>query len=106
MAGLEVQLFHADDTDAAIAVAKTDAKGQYRFARLYPGEALALSADVVPAWADDLSITWSSTDEAVATVNADGLATAVAPGVCEIVARSANGCEDRCALSVAPVDSD
>ncbi|MBR6220155.1 MAG: Ig-like domain-containing protein [Clostridia bacterium] len=75
-------------------------------ARLYPGETLALSADVVPAWADDLSITWSSTDEAVATVDENGLATAVAPGVCEIVARGANGCEDRCALSVAPVDSD
>ena len=38
VAGLEVQLFRADDTDAAIAVAKTDAKGQYRFARLYPGD--------------------------------------------------------------------
>ena len=75
-------------------------------ARLAPGEALALRADVVPAWADDLHVTWSSTDAAVATVNENGLATAVGPGVCEIVARTANGCEDRCALTVAPVDSD
>ena len=69
-------------------------------ATLAPGEALALRADVVPAWADDTSLSWRSTDEAVATVDADGKATAVGPGVCEIIAAAANGREDACALTV------
>lgn len=69
-------------------------------ARLSPGEALRLSAAVVPSYADDLRIEWSSTDDAVCAVDADGRATAVAPGTCAIVARSANGVEDRCAVTV------
>ena len=35
-----------------------------RLCPVWPGEALALRADVVPAWADDLAVTWSSTDAA------------------------------------------
>ena len=69
-------------------------------AGLSPGESIALSADVVPAWADDISVTWRSTDEAVATVDAAGKATAVGSGECEIVAATSNGCEDRCRLTV------
>ena len=69
-------------------------------AALAPGESLRLTADVVPCYADDLTVLWQSTDEAVATVDDAGLATAVAPGECEIVARTPNGLEDRCALTV------
>ena len=69
-------------------------------AALAPGEALRLTADVIPAYADDLSVEWSSTDETVATVDAAGLAVAVGPGECEIVARGAGGAEDRCAVTV------
>ena len=69
-------------------------------AELAPGETLRLRADVVPAWADDLSVAWRSTDESVATVDGDGLATAVAPGECEIIARGAGGIEDACRVRV------
>ena len=66
---------------------------------LAPGEALRLTAAVVPAYADDLSVAWRSTDEAVAAVDAGGRVTALAPGECEIVA-SAGGYEDRCRVTV------
>lgn len=69
-------------------------------AALVPGEALRLSAAVIPSYADDLAVAWSSTDAAVCAVDEGGLATAVGPGTCEIVARSANGIEDRCAVTV------
>ena len=69
-------------------------------ADMRPGDALALSADVIPAWADDLAVSWRSTDEAVAAVDAGGLVTAVGPGACEIVVTAAGGYEDRCAVTV------
>lgn len=69
-------------------------------ASLSPGDTLSLEADVVPAWADDVSIAWQSSDEAVATVDITGKATAVGFGECEIIATTANGCEDRCAITV------
>ena len=69
-------------------------------AELSPGEELQLTADVIPSYADDLSLAWRSTDGAVATVDADGHVTAVAPGECEIIVESAGGFTDACALSV------
>ena len=58
------------------------------------------SAAVIPEWADDLSIAWSSGDERVATVE-NGLVTAVSAGECEIIATSVNGKCDVCRLTVA-----
>ena len=71
-----------------------------REAALRPGETLQLSAAVIPEWADDLSIIWSSGDERVATVE-NGLVTAVSAGECEIIATSVNGKCDVCRLTVA-----
>ncbi|MBR1820028.1 MAG: Ig-like domain-containing protein [Clostridia bacterium] len=70
-------------------------------AALEIGETLALTADVIPGYADDLTVAWRSTDTAVATVDGDGVVTAVGPGACEIVATSAGGYEDVCAVTVA-----
>lgn len=69
-------------------------------ARLSPGETIQMHADVIPSYADDLSVEWFSTDEAVCAVDDSGTVTALAPGACEIVARGANGAEDRCAVTV------
>lgn len=69
-------------------------------AALRPGETLALTAAVIPSYADDLTLTWSSTDPDVATVDDAGNVTAVGAGKCEITAVSANGRSDGCALSV------
>lgn len=69
-------------------------------ATLAPGESLSLSADVIPSFADDLTLTWRSTDEAVAVVDDLGRVTALAPGACEIIVESAGNYTDSCALSV------
>ena len=69
-------------------------------AALAPGETLALTADVVPAWADDLSVRWESSDPAVATVDAGGRVTAIAPGECAITCADSAGHTDNCALRV------
>ena len=69
-------------------------------ASLAPGETLRLSAAVIPAYADDLTVVWRSSDEDVATVDETGLVTAVASGTCEITAESVNGRGDTCAITV------
>jgi len=69
-------------------------------ATLRPAQALQLSATVVPAYADDLTVLFRSTDETVATVTPSGLVTALAPGSCEIIAATPNGCEDACQITI------
>lgn len=69
-------------------------------ATLHPGEALKLSAQVIPAYADDLTIQWMSSDESVASVDENGNVTALASGKCEIHAVSVNGRSDYCELTV------
>lgn len=71
-------------------------------ATLHAGESLSLTAAVVPDYADDLSILWSSSDTAVACVDAGGHVTAIAPGSCTITASSINGRTDSCMLTVKP----
>ncbi|MBR1782546.1 MAG: Ig domain-containing protein [Bacteroidales bacterium] len=50
------------------------------------GETLQLSATVTPDNAYDKSVVWSSDNEPVATVSADGLVTAVSSGIANITA--------------------
>ena len=55
------------------------------------GETTQLSASVSPSNADNKSVTWSTDNSAVATVNSSGVVTAVANGSCNITARTADG---------------
>ena len=55
------------------------------------GETVQLTATVVPAGAIDKSVTWSSSDTSVATVDANGKVTAVAEGNCIITATTNDG---------------
>ena len=64
------------------------------------GDVCSLSAAVVPDWADDVTVAWSSSDESVATVDEAGFVTAVGEGRCEITAEAANGRSDRCMIGV------
>ena len=59
-----------------------------------------LVATVAPYDADDMTITWSSSDEAVATVDANGVVTSVAPGTATITATAANGVSATCVVTV------
>lgn len=69
-------------------------------ARLQIGEMLALRADVIPSYADDLRVSWRSSDASVATVDFFGNVCAVNRGSCEIIAETANGRRDVCAVTV------
>lgn len=55
------------------------------------GKTFQLSATVMPETALDKSVTWSSADESIATVNADGLVTAVGNGNTRITVTTTDG---------------
>ncbi len=67
---------------------------------LKPQDQVKLTATVTPADADDPSITWSSTNEDVATVDENGLVTAIADGSAYINASNASGSFARCHVVV------
>ena len=64
------------------------------------GGTIALTAEVIPHWADDLTVTFTSSDEAVATVDASGQVTARAPGEVTITASTVNGRTDSLTLII------
>ena len=58
---------------------------------LKPGDTLQLQAVINPTNATNQNVTWSSSDESVATVNASGLVTAVSYGSATITVTTADG---------------
>lgn len=68
---------------------------------LNPEETILLSAEILPETATDQSVTWSSRNSAVATVNSKtGLVTAKTPGTVDIVCTTANGLENTITMTV------
>ncbi len=67
------------------------------------GEAVTLTATVLPENTTDKSLTWTSSDETIATVDANGMITAVALGATEIKATTANGKSGVCTVTVIPI---
>ncbi len=74
-------------------------------ATLKVGETVELTATVMPEDATDKTVSWTSNDEAVATVDAEGKVTAVALGEAEITATAADGSgiSANCLVTVNPV---
>ena len=65
------------------------------------GEKIQLQAIVIPATADDKSVTWSTSDDTAATVSATGEVTGVAEGTATITATTTDGSfTDSCAVTV------
>lgn len=60
-------------------------------AKMVEGEKKQLIATVLPANASDKTVTWSSNNEQVATVDAEGNVTAVGEGYTTIIVRTENG---------------
>ena len=80
-----------------VSLSQTEAKLQF-------GETLALTATVTPANATIKRVTWSSSDEAVATVNENGVVTAKTEGTATITATTADGAKKAtCTVTVTPV---
>lgn len=68
--------------------------------QMWKGDGVQLYASVTPDEATDKSVTWSSTDKNVATVNAEGYVTAVAGGSCTIKATNTSGQTASCKITV------
>ncbi len=69
---------------------------------LRSGETLQLTATLLPEDATDKSVVWSSSDAGVATVDKNGLTTAVSVGTAIITATSVNGLTAECMVTVSP----
>lgn len=72
---------------------------------LKTGEMFKLSATITPSNATNKSVTWETTDETVATVNANGRVTGVGAGKALITATSENGIVAYCEVFVTGVTS-
>jgi large repetitive protein len=55
------------------------------------GDMLPLTVTVDPVDADEIGVSWSSSDETVVSVTEDGLVTAVAPGTATVTVTTADG---------------
>lgn len=64
------------------------------------GATKKLTATVEPEDADNKTVTWSSSAEEFATVDSNGLVTAVAEGSATITAKTSNNLTATCAVTV------
>ncbi len=68
------------------------------------GETVQLNAEVTPATADAESLEWTSSNEKIATVDNEGLVTAVAPGRA-VITVSAEGKSAECVITVTEAET-
>jgi uncharacterized protein YjdB len=74
---------------------------------LLVGEYETLTANLYPENADDTSVRWSSSNTSVATVDRNGVVTAVAPGMAVITVTTSDGSHSAdSTVSVADIDND
>ncbi|MDE7452588.1 MAG: Ig-like domain-containing protein, partial [Paramuribaculum sp.] len=67
---------------------------------LTEGESTTLKAIITPENATEKSVTWSSSDSSVASVDASGLVTALKAGTATITATTSNGLTASCTVTV------
>ena len=93
-----------EEYDAANKVNATSVSLSQTSATLHVGESVTLTATVLPANATDKTVTWKSSNTAVATV-VDGKVTAVALGEATITATTADGSNlsATCVVKVEPI---
>lgn len=75
------------------------------FVNIHPGENTTLSASVEPENATNKAVTWTSNDDSIATVDANGIVTAVALGNTYVTSTTVDGgFTDFCSIHVIPVE--
>lgn len=90
-------------TVEAKTVAVTSVAVSSKTLNLEVGQTRTLTATVTPDNATDKTVTWTSSDKNVATVDKDnGTVTAVGEGTATITATAANGKKDTCKVTVTP----
>ncbi len=67
---------------------------------LTEGTSQTISASILPSNSDDNSLTWTTSDASVATIDQNGKLTAVAEGTADIIVSTVNGFKDTCVLNV------
>ena len=72
-------------------VSVTDVKLNPQNLSLKPGETKQLEATVVPRYAANKNVSWSSSSSGVATINQNGLVTAITPGEATITVTTEDG---------------
>ena len=91
---------------ASVKVTVIQPVSSVRFKKTYQsvdvGATLALTAAVSPASATDPSLSWSSSNPAVATVDANGVVTGVSAGAARITAQAVNGKNHAVKVTVTP----
>lgn len=92
-----------DPSYSAAGPAVTEVKLDKDACALVLGETVTLKATVKPANATDKTVTWTSSSAAVATVDANGMVTAVAKGQAVITASTGNGKTATCTVTVGDV---
>lgn len=66
----------------------------------YKNDSMTLTAEIQPENATDKTITWTSSDESVATVSTKGVVKAVSHGTATIIAQASNGKQSRYKVTV------
>ena len=66
-------------------------------------ESVQLDATIISANTTDSTISWASSDPEVATVDENGLVTAISVGTATITATTANGAKAACVVTVEPI---
>ncbi len=100
--GAEHPVFSWDEVNAYVEV--SDVTLDMSEVDLTTGETLKIKVEVTPGDATNPSVTWMSSDPSVATVDANGVVTALKPGIVTITA-TADGVTAECVITVsAPVN--
>lgn len=85
-----VATFNMADENGIIRLRVEDISLSSAFLTMAEGDSAEITATISPSDAYDSSVTWTSSDTSVATVNRDGVVSAVAPGIAIITCTAAD----------------
>lgn len=88
---------HVDKVEDSVVI--TNVKMEKNTVEIEKGKTYDMDVILTPSNATSAELTWSSSNEKVATVK-DGVITAVSPGSCMITVKSSNGNIDNCLVKV------